>query len=186
MPPSVAADLPQYKFDLTAASAIVKEYSLGSETHRLLLMPDQESRRIAESLREQWQAAGISVTLDQGAANFFDLLIKGDYDLALAYYGPFLQTSEQYLWPYREGAIPAPNVMGYRSAALEKLYQQFTATNDPAQAKPALSQCVQTVMEDSPAVWIVKLPRVEAVRGTIDAPRESSIPVFVNLTGQPR
>jgi peptide/nickel transport system substrate-binding protein len=147
----------------------------------MLVMPGPESRTISERLQQQWASIGIRVGLKAGAADFFDRAIRGDYTLALGYFGPFVPSPEQYLWPYQAKAQPAPNVMRYNSEAFEKAFAAYVAEANAAAQEAALQRCLDALAQRPPAVWLVQAPAAVAVRGNWETKWSAWIPLLGQL-----
>ncbi len=152
----------------------------------MLVQPGQESQTIAEILKEDWEKAGLSLTLKTGLADFFTRLINGDYELALAYYGPFLPIPEQYLWPYRAAAQPVPNVMRYDSKTFDSAFDRYVAQPDTAARAVDLRLAVGELLQSPPCVWVVRAPWVKATRGPMYSPRVAGTPEFYKLRRTPQ
>lgn len=187
IPPSVLArpDL-TYHFDPTRAKELAARIPRTALELEMIVQPGQEPRIIAELLRQQWEKFGIHVTLKQGLADFFPRVVQGDYQLALGYFGPFVPSAEQYLWPYRKDAQPAPNVMLYASEAFESSFAAFTSAPPGPVATKALDDALQSLYDRPPAVWLVRAPRVVVTSGKMTVPRVASVPLFHLLSVEHR
>jgi ABC-type transport system substrate-binding protein len=171
-----------YWTDKPLARTIVKTLPPDERRIELLVQPGAESRIIAELVTQDWREVGINVVLKQGMSNFFSRLVKGKYETALAYFGPFINAPEPYLWPYRAEAQPVPNVMRYRSAAFQTAYQRYISLPGSTGGSDGLRAAVDAVLRDPPMIWLVKPPHIVAVRGFISAPRSAAIPQFYSIT----
>ena len=107
----------QFGFDRSKAQSLVAQLAPDARKLELLVEPVDEARIIAELLVAQWQEIGLRVTPVYGRADFFPKAAGGEFQMALAYYGPYVPSAEQYLWMYRKGAIPIPNVMRFDDTA---------------------------------------------------------------------
>jgi ABC-type transport system substrate-binding protein len=145
----------------------------------MLVQPGIESQVLAEALRAQWATVGVDVSLEPATADWLDRLVAGRYQLALAYYGPFVRSAEQYLWPYRSTARPAPNVMGYASSAVDEAFRDLTATPEETNRTTLLTKLLDLLMQAPPAVWLIESPQVVVKTIDLDVPRTGAIPVFV-------
>ena len=183
IPPSVLAkpDL-TYHFDPARAKELAAQLPPAALELEMIVQPGQEPRIIAELLRQQWEVFGIHVTLKQGLADFFPRVVEGNYQMALAYFGPFVPSAEQYLWPYREDAQPAPNVMRFASADFERSFGAFTSVPPGAAGARALDEALQVLYDRPPAIWLVRAPRVVVTRSRMTVPRMASIPLFHRLS----
>ena len=156
-----------------------------AERHlELLVMPGTESRIIAELVAKDWRAAGLDVSLQQGMSDFFDRVVKGNYEAALGYFGPFINTPEQYLWPYQDKAQPVPNVMRYESVSFQKAYQKYVAEPDESKQLAYLQGALDILLRDAPMVWLVKAPHIVAAKGSLSAPRTSGMPLFFKMKSE--
>lgn len=155
---------------------LIARAGIGDAPLRLLVLPGAENRLLAEAVTHQWRRAGLRIELVQGQADFFDRLVKGDYQMALAYYGPFLPVPEQYLWPYRRQSQPIPNAMGYENSEFEQAFDTYTSGGKGSEA--ALAEAVRILLDAPPVVWLVRVPTVVAELVPLDVPRVGSISVF--------
>lgn len=153
--------------------------SLGSDaiSFELLTLPDREHQQIALALKSQWEAKGHTVKVTVAAADFFDRVVKGNFQAAVGYFGPFTQSAEQYLWLYRSAAIPVPNVMRYRSHGFEEAWVEYIGQATEAEQKRHLQLLVEQLCRDSPVVWLLQVPLVVASRPAIRADFVGAIPV---------
>lgn len=170
-----------FEFDAERARALIAEIPPEARTLELLVQPGQQSRMMAELLKDQWAAVGLNVTLRSGLADFVDRVVKGNYEMALGYYGPFVPSPEQYLWPYRAKARPIPNVMGFSSDAFEQAYNAYISARSEGVREENLLRAIEAVTERPPAVWLVQVPNVVATRTRLTAPRIGAIPLFDRL-----
>ncbi len=156
--------------------------SLPADAKRLemLVQPGHEPRIMAELLREQWAAVGIDVELRQGLADFFPRVIQGNYQMAIGYYGPFVSSTDQYLWLYRASAQPAPNVMRFTNQQFEDKLDAALAT-DEAEGRIHLDAALQVLQEEPPVVWLLRSPRIQVSRLRAAVPRSSGIPLFAQI-----
>ncbi|MBU0944185.1 MAG: ABC transporter substrate-binding protein [Proteobacteria bacterium] len=149
----------------------------------MIVQPGESNRTIAELLRSQWASVGVEVTLKPGLADFFDRVIKGNYEMALGYFGPLVPTVEQYLWPYRSSAQPVPNVMRYSSTVFDKKLREYTGSGEAGDRKLAIQKALAVVCTDSPAVWLFRPSWTAVVRDSLQVPRTSAaLPLFHRLT----
>ncbi len=168
----------EFTFDLRRAKELVAQVPADGRQLQLLVQPGDESRLIAEVLKRNWGAAGLGVELVPGRANFFDRLVSGDYQLALAYYGPFLAHPEQYLWPYRSTAQPVPNVMGFSSRSFDTAFERYTSSSSDLARADALRDAVGVLLDNPPVVWLVRAPLAVGTRLNLKFPRLGSTPLF--------
>ena len=171
-----------YRFNPTRAKELAAKVPRESLKLEMIVEPGQEPRVIAELLRQQWKAFGIDLTLKQGLADFFPRVIEGQFQLALGYFGPFVPSSEQYLWPYRKDAQPVPNVMRFASPAFGQAFSAFVAAPSGASRDMSLNGALRTLYENPPVVWLLCAPRVVVTDKDITVPRTASIPLFHRLT----
>jgi ABC-type oligopeptide transport system substrate-binding subunit len=147
--------------------------------------PVDEARFIANVLVKQWRAIGLDVTAEPGRADFFDRVVAGNYDLALAYYGPFIPSPEQYLWMYREAAIPVPNVMQFKSAAFEQAFSRYVTLPTPRAREEPLRMALSVLLNNPPSIWILQPPRFVATTTMFDMQRSAGLPNYQTLTASP-
>ena len=147
----------------------------------LLVQPGTESRLIAELVAEDWRGIGMKVSLIQGMSDFFDRVVKGNYEAALGYFGPFIDTPEQYLWPYQVNAQPVPNVMRYESTSFQEAYQHYVSEPDSSKRRAYLQSALDILLRDAPMVWLVKAPHIVAFKRAFSVPRTSGMPLFFKL-----
>jgi peptide/nickel transport system substrate-binding protein len=167
-----------YRYDKAKALELVNGLFPEKRNFRLLVEPGAESRHLAEALGAQWKEIGIDVAMDQGQTDFFPRLANGDFEAALAYFGPMLPTAEQYLWPFRATSRPIPNVMGYVSPEFEAADQALTGSATVTDQQAAADRAVGIVLEDAPMVWIIHPPRCTATTAVGDVERISGLPKF--------
>jgi ABC-type transport system substrate-binding protein len=146
----------------------------------MLVEPVDEARILAELLVRQWAEVGLSVTAVYGRADFFPKAAAGNYQMALAYYGPYVASPEQYLWMYRAAAAPIPNVMRFDDRAFETTFHEYVTVDGNAQ-QAALSAALDRLLERPPTVWILKPPRLSASRSKINIPRAAGLPFYAQL-----
>ncbi|MEW8232495.1 MAG: ABC transporter substrate-binding protein [Candidatus Thiodiazotropha endolucinida] len=169
-------------YDPDRAVALLKGIESDNKSLTLLVEPVDEAKVIAEALVAQWKRVGLNVTAVPGRADFFERAVNGDYQMALAYYGPFVQTPEQYLWPFRKDAIPVPNVMRFESPDFEHGLTEYTSHYTPdGKVSQALAGILAGMMQDPPAGWIVKPPRFVATGQDLMVDRQAGIPRFITL-----
>ncbi|MCH8851366.1 MAG: ABC transporter substrate-binding protein [Planctomycetes bacterium] len=175
-----------YHFEPARAEELAAQLPQAALNLEMIVQPGQEPRLIAELLRQQWEKFGIHVTLKQGLADFFPRVVAGNYQMALGYFGPFVPSAEQYLWPYRKDAQPAPNVMRYASETFESAFAAFSSAPPGPVAAKALDDALHTLYDRPPAVWLVRAPRVVVTSGEMTVPRMASVPLFhlLSVEGQ--
>ncbi len=178
--PSTASSSVQKEttYDPSLAKKLIADLPPSALKLEMIVEPGQEPRIIAEILREQWTEVGVEVELKQGLADFWERLVQGNYQMALAYYGPFVPTAEQYLWPYRKEAHPAPNVMRYTSNQFQDAYRKYVSTYDAQQQDVELDRAVQILLRDAPAVWLIHPPFIALHAKDLSVPRTALIPLF--------
>ncbi|MCF8113592.1 MAG: ABC transporter substrate-binding protein [Desulfotignum sp.] len=172
-----------YHFDESKTKALVEKLPPEKRTFHLLVEPGSENRRLAEVLAQQWEAAGINVTLEQGQSNFFPRLTSGDYEAALTYFGPLLPTAEQYFWPFREASIPIPNVMGYVSEQFKAADSDLVTSQSKQVQDQAIEKALDVIIEDASMVWLLHPPRCTATSTDLKVDRLASLPKFWTCKG---
>ena len=170
-----------YWTDTRLARLIIETLPPEARHIELLVQPGTESRLIAELVAEDWRGIGMKVSLIQGMSNFFDRVVKGDYQAALGYFGPFVDTPEQYLWPYQINAKPVPNVMSYESPSFQEAYQHYVSEPDPSKRRAYLQSALDILLRDAPMIWLVKAPHIVAFKRAFSVPRTSGMPLFFKL-----
>ncbi|GHD58499.1 hypothetical protein GCM10017083_41550 [Thalassobaculum fulvum] len=175
----------QLPFDRAVARSLVDTVPKELRRIDLLVEPVDEARIIAELLVPQWSEIGLTVTAIYGRADFFPVVINGDYQMALAYYGPYIPSPEQYLWMYRADAAPVPNVMRFSNDTFEAAFTRYTAALSDTAAESALDQALAALLQQSPTVWVMKPPRYYASRRAVEIPRSAGLPVYARMKFQP-
>ncbi|MBW2738832.1 MAG: ABC transporter substrate-binding protein [Deltaproteobacteria bacterium] len=170
-----------YWTDTHLARLIVKSLPTEARHIELLVQPGTESRLIAELVAEDWRGIGMKVSLKQGMSDFFDRVVRGDYQAALGYFGPFIDTPEQYLWPYQITAKPVPNVMSYESPSFQEAYQHYVSEPDPSKRLIHLQLALDILLRDAPMIWLVKAPHIVASKRAFSVPRTGGMPLFFKL-----
>lgn len=173
-----------YWTDTRLARLIIETLPTEARHIELLVQPGTESRLIAELVAEDWRGIGMKVTLKQGMSDFFDRVVRGDYQAALGYFGPFIDTPEQYLWPYQVNAQPVPNVMRYESTSFQKAYQRYVSEPDSFKRFIHLQTAINILLQDAPMVWLVKSPHIVAIKRPFLAPRTSGMPLFYKIASE--
>lgn len=123
----------------------------------LLIMPVEPYKSIGEIVTQQWQSKGLRVRPILGQADFLKRLTEGNFDMALAYYGPIALSVEQYLWPYLSSMRPLPNAAGYISPALEKMYNAMTGQAELKEQAKSISSIIKLLEEDMPYISLFQL-----------------------------
>ncbi|MCK4347410.1 MAG: ABC transporter substrate-binding protein [Thermoplasmatales archaeon] len=173
-----------YWTDTRLARLIIETLPPAARYIELLVQPGTESRLIAELVAEDWRGMGLKVSLKQGMSDFFDRVVKGNYEAALGYFGPFIDTPEQYLWPYQVNAQPVPNVMRYESTLFQKAYQHYVSEPDSSKRFIHLQTAINILLQDAPMVWLVKAPHIVAIKRPFLAPRTSGMPLFYKIVSE--
>lgn len=150
----------------------------------MIIEPADEARFLAEILVEHWRKVGLDVAALPGRSDFFDRVVGGKYQLAISYYGPFVASAEQYLWMYREEAVPVPNVMRYRSKEFEARFKSYVTGAGTENRDDLVRGAVRVLLENPPTIWIVKPPRFVATTTGLVATRSGGLPNFATLAWQ--
>lgn len=170
----------QFRYDPTAAKALVLSLPPDTRTLEMLVEPVDEARILSELLVQQWLEIGLSVTAVYGRADFFPQVIAGKYQMALAYYGPYVPSVEQYLWAYRKSAIPIPNAMRFEDQPFEEAFAAYVST--VGKDESALeSRTLARLIERPPVVWLLKPPRLMATSRPLTIDRSAGLPDFATL-----
>lgn len=172
----------QLSYDPDRARALVSGIPVHARKLTMLVEPVDEARFIANVLVKQWRAIGLDVTAEPGRADFFDRAVSGKYQLALAYYGPFIPSPEQYLWMYRELAIPVPNVMRFKSPAFERAFNSYVTLRDREARETALRAALSVLLDNPPTIWILQPPRFVATTTAFHMQRSAGLPNYRTLT----
>jgi ABC-type transport system substrate-binding protein len=147
----------------------------------MLVEPVDEARIIAELLVRQWQQVGLDVTPIYGRADFFPVVVDGNYQMALAYYAPYVPSPEQYLWMYRAAAAPVPNVMRFNDQIFEGAIEEYATVVGEAAQHAALRRALVRLLDRAPTVWILKPPRLQASTRPLTLPRSTGLPIYAGL-----
>jgi ABC-type transport system substrate-binding protein len=147
-------DAVQPKFDLDKAKAAVKAYGKPINI-TLECIPTPESNTILQLLKEQWEAAGMKITLktqDQGAyvARIFGK--KGDYQVACFRGNQFIepdQISDNYLTDNKA------NYGFYSNPEVDKALLAGRATSDFATRKAAYFTVQEQLAKDIPGLALL-------------------------------
>ncbi len=170
----------QLAFDQGRAKSLVQELPAAVRSLEMLVEPVDEARVLAEMLVEQWRAVGMSITPIYGRSDFFPNAAGGKYQMALAYYGPYVPSTEQYLWMYRKSAIPVPNVMRFDNAEFEQAFEEFV-TLEGAASDQAANKAIERLVAKAPTIWIAKPPRMMATRKKLSLERTAGLPDYSSL-----
>jgi ABC-type transport system substrate-binding protein len=165
-------------YSSNAAAAVLANVPAKARKLQMLVEPADEARFISEILVRHWNRLGIEVTAVPGQADFFDKIIGGKYQLALAYYGPFVLTPEQYVWLYREAAIPVPNVMHYSNRTFESSFTKFVGLAPGEAQNLAGTELIQALTNIPPVVWVVRPPRFCTTTTGLKVSRSGGLPDF--------
>jgi len=171
----------QYVLDRGRARVIVASIPAEDRILEMLVEPVDEARMIAELLVRQWAEVGLSVRPVYGRGDFFPKAAAGEYQMALAYYGPYVPSPEQYLWMYRAAAIPIPNVMRFNDPAFEAAFAEYVTVEGDGAQQAALARALDQLLEKAPTVWIVKPPRLRASTSAMTLPRSAGLPIYAGL-----
>lgn len=171
----------QFGHDEARARALVASLPGAARSLEMLVEPVDEARILGELLIRQWARVGLKVKAVYGRSDFFPKAAAGDYQMALAYYGPYVATPEQYLWMYRAAAAPIPNVMRFKNPAFEAGFENYVTVDGGNNQRAALSGALDDLVGRAPTVWILKPPRLSASRAKIDIPRSAGLPLLGDL-----
>lgn len=169
------------KYNLAKAREIISNIPEKDRKFEMLVEPGTEPRLLAEKVHEFWQSLGVEVELRMGLSDFFPRLINGEYQAALAYYGPPVPSPEMYVWPYRSEAIPAPNVMRYKSDRFMNIYNEYIRKSQPKQRDELALLMAESLIPEPPAIWLLKPPSVVAHKMKLYFERTANLPLFFNI-----
>lgn len=179
--PVPGQEVKQLAFDRVRAQALVASIPASARTIEMLVEPVDEARIIAELLVRQWAQIGLTVRPTYGRADFFPTVVAGDYQMALAYYGPYVPSPEQYLWMYRAAAAPVPNVMKFEDPAFEAAFEEYVTVGEEAAQQAALGRALDELLGRAPTVWILQPPRLRASVSPLSLPRSAGLPIYAGL-----
>jgi peptide/nickel transport system substrate-binding protein len=179
--PTTGFERGQFPLDRARARELVESLPAAARTLEMLVEPVDEARIIAELLVRQWQAIGLNVRAVYGRADFFPVVVEGDYQMALAYYAPYVPSPEQYLWMYRANAAPVPNVMRFSDPAFEAALEEYATVAGDAAQQAALGRALDRLLDRAPTVWILKPPRLKASARALTLPRSTGLPIYAGL-----
>lgn len=171
----------QLQYDPAVARSLVNAVPAALRAIELLVEPVDEARVIAEILVRQWADIGITVKPVYGRADFFPTVIEGRYQMALAYYGPYIPSAEQYLWMYRADSAPVPNVMRFKDSEFEAGFAEYASALDAGSQRTSLDRALRALLTRSPTVWIMKPPRYYASRRPVSVARSAGLPMYASL-----
>jgi peptide/nickel transport system substrate-binding protein len=142
------------KFDLEKAKALVKEYGKPIEITAECI-PSPEANNFMDLLKQQWEAAGMKVTLksqDQGAyvARIFGKV--GDYQVACFRTNQFAEPDQ-----VRSGYVTndKTNLSFYSNPEVDKLFDEGKASADFAKRKAAYDQIQVLLIKDLPGITLM-------------------------------
>lgn len=167
-----------FHYDPERAAELARQLPASARHLRLLTEAEELSRRLAEGLKQQWTTLGLEVSLEEARADFVDRLVRGRFQLVNIYFGPFLPTPEQYLWPYQSVATPLPNLMAFKSPPFDAAFEAYTGTAQASEQAQRLRAALAVLKERPPVIWLLRTPSVVAYRPGFDVPRSCAIPVF--------
>jgi peptide/nickel transport system substrate-binding protein len=171
----------QFAFDRARAQALAASIPAPARALEMLVEPVDEARMIAELLVRQWEQIGLNVRPIYGRGDFFPKAAAGEFQMALAYYGPYVRSPEQYLWMYRATAIPIPNVMRFNDPAFETAFAEYVTVEGDAPQRAALGRALDQLLDRAPTVWIMKPPRLRASTTPVTLPRSAGLPIYSGL-----
>ncbi|TMJ20510.1 MAG: ABC transporter substrate-binding protein [Alphaproteobacteria bacterium] len=171
----------QLILDGPRAQALVASVPPPARVLEMLVEPVDEARIIAELLVRQWAQIGLTVTPIYGRGDFFSVAAAGNYQMALAYYGPYVPSPEQYLWMYRAAAAPIPNVMRFNDPAFEAAFEEYVTVDGAGLQQAALGRALDELLDRAPTVWILKPPRLRASTSPMTLPRSAGLPIYAGL-----
>jgi peptide/nickel transport system substrate-binding protein len=142
------------KFDLEKAKALVKEYGKPIEITAECI-PTPEGNNLMDLLKQQWEAAGMKITLksqDQGAyvARIFGKV--GDYQVACFRTGQFAEP-DQIRSSYVTG--DKNNLIFYSNPEVDKLFDEGKASADFTKRKAAYDKIQELLIKDVAGVTIM-------------------------------
>lgn len=169
LPSELGKNLPLFTYNVDEAKKLLIEsgYTKSSFTIELLVEPSAEAQTLARLVKRDWNHIGVKVDLKAGLADFYDRITRGNFEAALAYFGPFTPNEEQYLWPYLSSFIPLPNAMRFRNSNVDTWYDTMVSTNNSALKDKAVASIVDMLVHEAPAVWLIRPPYIYAYRGDI-------------------
>jgi ABC-type transport system substrate-binding protein len=171
----------QFGLDRARARALVASIPDQARTIEMLVEPVDEARIIAELLVSHWKAVGLDIQPVYGRADFFPVVVDGKYQMALAYYAPYVPSPDQYLWMYRAGAAPVPNVMRFDDPVFEAAVEEYGTISGEGPQQAALGRALDRLLDRAPTVWILKPPRLRASTRPLTLPRSTGLPIYAGL-----
>lgn len=168
-------DVRQYPHDVNTANRLLDEAGLKAKANdarfALTFTHASTQQRLAQAVREQLKAVGISVTLDtldfNAAAD--RVFVKKDFDLGMASYcngaDPDIGVRRVYV-STNIGPYPFSNGAGYRNARIDRLFDEAAELVDRS-ARRARYVAIQNILaDDVPYFWIIDSEGLRAHRTT--------------------
>ena len=130
---------------------------------RLLFKPDNISKEIANLIKSQLQSSGINTVLEPEISNFYQKIIKGDFQIVLSYYGPFVPHPEPYLRIFLSTSIPVPNIMKYKNPDFDRAFILYQRTGD----NKYLRKDLDILKRDLPVIPIFRVKQPVLVKAGV-------------------
>ena len=135
-----------------------------------IAVPDvAELKAAAEMVQADWQKMGANVTLKVFESSTFtsDVLSPRKYDVL--FYGQIIgRTPDPYAyWHSSQRNAPGLNVSLYANKNVDKLLEDARKEHDPAKREELLTQFVEDIREDIPAIFIYSPDFLYATSGSV-------------------
>ena len=166
-------DVRQYPHDLAAAARLLDEAGLeigrGGERFAITFTHASTQQRLAQAVREQLKAVGITVNLEtlDFNAGVDRVYVKKNFDLGMASFcngaDPDIGVRRVYV-STNIGPFPFSNGAGYRNPRVDELFDEATRFADRTERRTRYVEIQKLLADDVPYFWIVDSEGLRAHR----------------------
>ena len=166
-------DVRQYPHDLPAAARLLDDAGLktgrGGERFAMTFTHASTQQRLAQAVREQLKAVGITVNLEtlDFNAGVDRVYVKKNFDLGMASFcngaDPDIGVRRVYV-STNIGPFPFSNGAGYRNPRVDELFDEATRFADRGARRARYVEIQKLLADDVPYFWIVDSEGLRAYR----------------------
>jgi len=166
-------DVRQYPHDLAAAARLLDEAGLkrgrGGERFAITFTHASTQQRLAQAVREQLKAVGITVNLEtlDFNAGVDRVYVKKKFDLGMASFcngaDPDIGVRRVYV-STNIGPFPFSNGAGYRNPRVDELFDEATRFADRGERRARYVEIQKLLADDVPYFWIIDSEGLRAHR----------------------
>lgn len=157
--------LPQYGYDPAKAKALIAESGVDASKLRVRLLNGEKGgawERLAEYTKQALLPLGIKVQVaTSDAATWYQRASDWDFDLTYNFIfqigDPYLTSAYLYRSDYILKTSPFANIVGYRSAEADALWQKIADTAEGAQRQALYGQLERKLNDDLPIAPIFEM-----------------------------